>query len=144
MRIPTERIELGDGEWVEIQKYLTRGQRRAIDKHTQREAVQLMGLFRGALDTDEMMARAEDSGEERIADPRNPDEEDMWLWHCITGWSFGEEKPTAEEIDELPDEVTEAIIARMRELYVRTEEQDRNLDGTRQLGPTVTEVSTVN
>ena len=125
----TEQIPISDGQSVEVKAWLTRGDRRAIDKATRKGAFQAMGeISEVGIDVESLQDRAEQNPD-LVTDSRNDDEEDAWLARCVVSGSMWDEKPTLEQVEALPDDDTEIILARMRALYKRTEDEVANLDG---------------
>lgn len=119
-------IELTDGRWVSVKPFLTRGDRRAIDKATRSGAFSAMGEIASVgIDVETLRSRAEEDPD--LTDQRNDDEEDQWLARCVIGGSMWDSKPTVEQVEALPDDDTELILLRMRQLYKRTPEQIENL-----------------
>ena len=121
-----ERIKFDDGSWWDIKTVVTRGMRKrfrragvtAIDFHSN-----------GSIDLDNP-----DAIEEYVkTHPEAVDldaMEDAYLVEGSVAWSFfNSSVPTLDQIDELDDKHVAETLARMRELYSETtEEEVANLD----------------
>lgn len=135
----TERIEFEDGAWWEIKKWLTRGDRRRIDEHVQRAALKSIQLLQEAGLTLEAVrsfaeARTAQNGATPGGDASNLDEEDMTLLCGTVAWSYPE-PITMAALSGRKDTEAQAVLAKMRELYSRPEELQKNLSGTLLSGP---------
>ena len=110
-----ERIDLPDGEWVEINTVVTRRMRKAFRKAGM--ASILSGGINGAGSMD--LTDAEAVKTYIMAHPERWDldaVDDSFLLHGIQAWSWPG-PVTAEALDALPAALVDAILARLRVLY---------------------------
>jgi len=113
MDLDTERIELPDGGWWEIKKWLTRGDRKKVNR-IERSWVKV----REDMTPDEVAA---DPSSAIILDREAIDMDgmdDCLLIVGTVGWSYNGGF-SIEEADQLKPEIVEKVISRMRELYLR-------------------------
>ena len=116
--VDTERIKLPSGGWVEIKKWLSRGDRK-----------QLYRLERQWMKMPDTITAAEiaaNLNEAVVIDASKVDPfaiDDLIMELAIVAWSFAF-PVTSEAIDALDDRDTTAILARMREHYLTAAEKE--------------------
>jgi len=115
MNPDTERIELPGGEWWDIKTYLTRGDRKKVNR----------------LERTWIKTREDVTPEEREKDPKSALEfdaanadldarDDLLLELGTVAWSY--EVPfSMAAVDGLEDDVVDIVLKRMAELYLRKE-----------------------
>ena len=117
------RVDLGEGEWWDIQPLLTRRIKKAM-RQTQ------MKIFRSIMpadaeitqDREEQMALLRNAmkSSEIVVDPVLENEDTM-LVHATIAWSFPE-PVSLEAIDDRDDRHVQLVLARMEELYGEADE----------------------
>ena len=134
MSVPTIEVSLGDGNAAFIQEYLTRGNRRTIDRHVRERALSDMGqLNETGIDLEKLRAEAATADTE-TAQVQNDDEDDKLLEVALKGWTLNGEvtnDPMIEDIENLDDRIVNKILVMMHRHYDRSEEDVRNLAETR-------------
>ena len=111
-----ERIELPDGGWWEIKKWLNRGDRKKLNA-LEREWV----TVREDLSAIEA---AENPAASLVANPEKMDvdaRDDLMLQLGTVAWSFSKEF-SIEACDQIKDTYVDKVIERMRELYAAEDE----------------------
>ena len=134
----TIRIETGPDRWWDIKAWMSRGDRRRIDNHVQRKALEFVKILKEAdIDVAQFQQVATQPGVGGAITRVNPDEDDAMLLYCTVAWSYAE-SVTATAIDTKPDIETSLVLARMRETYGLSEEARKNSSGTPSPGLTAT------
>lgn len=109
------RVELGGGGWWDIKAFLSRADRKKVNR-LERTWVKT----RDDLSAEEI---AKDPRAALILDPANADtdaRDDLLLELGTVGWSY-EAVFCMEAVDQLPDETVDVVLARMTELYLKKE-----------------------
>lgn len=108
----TERLDLGDGQWWEIRRVLTRGMEKNINRVTMAHVPQLTGdgkkTANAEIIADELMHRLKEVNIGAI--------EDAYLLQGTVAYSYGP-KVDLETIDAINAESVRIVITRMFELY---------------------------
>ena len=117
------RVELPSGGWWDIKAELTRADRRFIDREVETMAFDTMSrLEQSGMSMDKLQditsAAASSEGQKKWG----AEEEEAYLQRCSVTWSWSEEI-SSDSIGERNNKDVDAVIAKMRELYV--EEDDR-------------------
>ena len=117
----TERISFEGEHWFEIKTVMTRGMRKEIDLAAQKSIDRTKAARDGVNleNPDELKAwllRQPEYLASSIVD-------DAMLKVGTVKFSYGD-KVTAEVLDEIPDEITSAVLARMRSLYYPVKQEE--------------------
>ena len=109
------RVKLSGGGWWDIKAFLTRADRKKVNR-----------LERTWIKTRDDLSPTEIAADPRAAlmfDSANADvdaRDDLLLELGTVGWSF-DQPFSVEEADKLEDEVVEKVLAKMTELYLKAE-----------------------
>lgn len=118
----TERIKLPSGGWVEVKKWLSRGDRKQLNR-LERQWLKISDMkVDDGMTTTELAAKANASiaVDSSKVDPDAVDDLTMQL--AIVNWSF-KGPVTVEALDALDDRDAAVITARLRELYLTDAEK---------------------
>ena len=131
----TEIVQLPSGGSWTIKNRLTRGDRRRIDQHVQDLALSQMDHIKKlGMEPEELRRLAGDTPSVRTA---NPDEDDMMLLVGTVSWSFPE-SISLESVQARDEPDCDLVLSVMRELYQRSEDTLKNLNGRPSSGPPAT------
>lgn len=118
----TVQVKTPDGATWEIKAYITRGDRRRIDKVVQVASLDYLGgLTKSGVDVESLQKMAGDRVDGASV---SPDEDDALLANCVVSWSYGDYTPEA--VLEKDNNVTDVVLGKMHELYYRTGEGAKN------------------
>ena len=113
----TERVKLPSGGWVEIKKWLSRGDRKQLNR-LERQWLKFVDNIPAA-----ELASNPDAALSVDASKVDPDAiDDLTMTLAIVSWSF-KGSVTTEALDALDDRDVAVITARMRELYLTAAEK---------------------
>tara|TARA_Y100000310_G_scaffold269483_1_gene282687 strand:- start:6114 stop:6527 length:414 start_codon:yes stop_codon:yes gene_type:complete len=136
MTVPTKTISIGGvtGNTVTINEYLTRGDRRKVDRHVRHRALSDMGeLNESGIDIEKLRSDAANTAPGETVNVQNDDEDDMLLQLTVRGWNLGHENvndPTIEQIENLPSKIVDRFLKVIHAQYDVNEESLENLDKT--------------
>ena len=133
MERPFERIELGEGDWVEIYTLVTRGMRKLFRNAATASAVGKLHI-NGDMDLSDQNA-VRNLLLANVASFDLNAIDDSYLLHGIKAWSWPD-PITLDVIDGLPSATVAPILERLQFLYGEVSEDTQKKDTVTSLQPT--------
>ena len=130
---PFERIELGEGDWVEIYTLVTRGMRKLF-----RNAATAAAIGKIHINGDTDLSDQNAVKRELLANVASFDlnaEDDAYLLHGIKAWSWSD-PIRLDVIDLMPSATVAQILERLQALYTEVPEDTQKKDTATSLPPT--------